>query len=163
MQAIVNVDENWGIGRDGDQPFYIPEDLAFFKRMTKGKIVIMGRATLAALPNGKPLKHRTNIVLTTKQGFDIEDAIVCNSIEEMLYAVEPFPAEDIFVIGGAQIYTSLLPYCTTAYITKIHANGKCDRFFPNLDEMTDWQLKEQSEIKHHEGIGFQFCTYKTNN
>ena len=159
MQAIVNVDENWGIGRDGDQPFYIPEDLAFFKGMTLGKIVIMGRATLNALPGAKPLPKRTNIVLSTKQGFDVEDAVVCASIDELLYAIEPFSPEDIFIIGGGQIYAALLDHCTTAYITKIHANGNCDRFFPNLDKHPDWQLASSSEIKTYNNINFQFCSY----
>jgi len=159
MQAIVNVDENWGIGRDGNQPFYIPEDLAFFKRVTKGKVVVMGRATLAALPNGAPLKNRTNIVLTTQQDLTVENAIICHSIPHLLEIVADYPQGDIMVIGGAKIYETLLPHCDVAHITKIAANGKCDRFFPNLDKNPKWKLESQSETKTYDGIDFWFCKY----
>ncbi|MDR2167722.1 MAG: dihydrofolate reductase [Clostridiales bacterium] len=160
MQIIVNITKSWGIGREGDQPFYIPEDLAFFKAMTLGKVVIMGRATLAALPGGRPLKGRTNIVLTRNAEFEAEGVIICHSLEELFERLADFAPEEIFVIGGAEIYAALLPHCTKAYITKIFAEADCDRFLPNLDEMPEWQLAKTSEIKNHEGIEFCFCEYE---
>jgi dihydrofolate reductase len=166
MQAILNVDKNWGIGFEGDQPFYIPEDLRFFRDKTLGGVVVMGRATLEALPGGRPLKGRTNIVLTRKRGFSADDAIICHSFEELFERLSNFAhknifgPEDIFVIGGAEIYAALLEYCSKAYITKIFAEADCDRFFPNLDEMEDWRLVSMSEIKNYEGIEYCFCEYE---
>jgi len=160
MIAIVNVDENWGIGKEGDQPFYIPEDLKFFKEKTLGKVIIMGRATLEALPNAKPLPARTNIVLTRQSDFEVENATVCHSFNELFELVKTHDAVQVFVIGGADIYKNLLPYCNKAYITKIYASADCDRYFPNLDEEKEWEMTEFSDIKNHDGIKFQFCTYE---
>ncbi|MCL2350398.1 MAG: dihydrofolate reductase [Defluviitaleaceae bacterium] len=163
MKAIVNIDKNWGIGREGDQPFYIPEDLKFFQRKTSGKIIVMGRATLMALPNGAPLKNRVNVVLTRQQDFAAGDAIICHSFEDLHKELAAWPPDDIFVIGGAEIYAALLDFCTKVYVTKIHAKAACDRHFPNLDKMENWQLHNSSEIKAHEGLEFQFCEYINTN
>jgi len=159
MKLIVAVCENWGIGKDGDQPFYIPEDLQYFKTKTLGKIMVMGRVTLAALPGG-PLKRRTNIVLTRDAGFVVEGAVTCNSLQDLMRHLSQYDADDIFVIGGQQIYEQLLPHCNTAYVTKIFAAAPTDRFFPNLDDMDNWQMHSQSEIKSHNGIEFCFCEYR---
>jgi len=159
MKLIVAVCQDWGIGKDGDQPFYIPEDLQYFKAKTLGKVMVMGRITLAALPNG-PLKRRTNIVLTRDAGFSVEGAATCNSLDELLHHLSQYDTDDVFVIGGQQIYEQLLPYCDTAYVTKIFATAPTDRFFPNLDDMDNWQLHSQSEIKSHDGIDFSFCEYR---
>jgi len=160
MTAIVNVDENWGIGKEGDQPFYIPEDLKFFKEKTLGKVVVMGRATLEALPNAKPLPQRENIVLSRQKGFFVEGAMVCNSIDELLEVLKNHESKNIFVIGGANVYAMLLPLCKRAYVTKIFATTDCDRHFPDLDEMAEWVQTEASERKNHEGLEFQFCSYE---
>lgn len=156
MIAIVNVDENWGIGRDGDQPFYIPGDLKFFKEKTEGKTVIMGRATFDALPpNARPLPKRENVVLTRQSDLKIEGVTICNSFDDL----KAYASNDAFVIGGADVYKNLLPYCTKAYVTKTFADGVCDRWFENLDEMPNWKLIEKSEMYEYDSIKFQFCTY----
>ena len=159
MNLIVAVDKNWGIGVNGDQPFFIPEDLQYFKDKTLHKVVVMGRITLAALPGGRPLKNRTNIVISRDKNLTADGAIICGSLEELAECISQYDTDDVFIIGGQQIYEMLLNQCRTAYITKIFAASPADRFFPNLDNLNNWTLTEQSEIKTHDGINFQFCVY----
>ena len=160
MKLIVAVCEDWGIGVDGDQPFYIPEDLRRFKEMTMGKVMVMGRVTLLALPSG-PLKHRINVVLTRDADFVVDGAAVCNSLEELAQYLAQYDANDVFVIGGQQVYELLLDYCDTAYVTKISATVPTDRSFPNLDMRDNWRLYRQSSMMEHEGL--QFCYYEYKN
>ena len=161
MKLFVAVCEDWGIGADGDQPFYIPEDLRRFKEMTLGKVMVMGRVTLMALPRG-PLKRRTNIVLTRDGDFAMDGAAVCNSLEELLQCLSQYDTDDVFVIGGQQVYELLLDYCDTAYVTKIFATVPTDCSFPNLDVLDNWQLHGQSDIKEHDGLKFCYCEYRNN-
>lgn len=120
MNVIAAVDQNWGIGKNGDQLVYLSEDLKRFQALTTGHAVILGRKTLATFPGGRPLKRRRNLILTRNAGFAAEGAEVFFSLEDLLQAAP----DDAFVIGGASVYRQLLPWCTTAYITKI------DRVFP---------------------------------
>jgi len=159
MKLIVAVCENWGIGKDGSQPFFIPEDLRFFKDKTIDKVVVMGRVTFLALPQA-PLPYRINVVLTRDTAFASDDIIVCNSLEDLEKFVADYDTDDVFIIGGQQIYEAMLGQCDTAYVTKIFAAAPTDRFFPNLDAMDDWRLHNKSETKVHDGIKFCFCEYK---
>ncbi|MCL2169204.1 MAG: dihydrofolate reductase [Defluviitaleaceae bacterium] len=159
MNAIVNVDENWGIGLEGDQPFYIPGDLRFFRDKTRGKVVVMGRSTLNALPNSAPLKERTNIVLSRQEDFEVQGAVHCKNLDELFEAIKDYDTNDVFIIGGAKLYGDLLRHCTYVYVTKIFSTAPCDRFFPNLDDSPDWVLVEASEIKKFNNLKYQFCTY----
>ncbi|MDL2323857.1 dihydrofolate reductase [Ruminococcaceae bacterium OttesenSCG-928-A16] len=160
MNAIVNVDENWGIGRDGDLIFPIPEDMQFFKKMTTGKIVVMGRRTLASFPGGRALKDRTNIVLTRKQNTPIQNAIVCHNLGQLQATLQPHPPQDVFVIGGEAIYRQLIDSCAIAYVTKVQSSAVADNHFPNLDGRPGWILAEESEPHHYNGLTFTFCTYQ---
>jgi len=160
MIAILNADKNWGIGSAGDQPFYIPEDLKFFMTKTLGNVVIMGRATLEALPKKKPLPKRTNIVLTRQKGFEADGATICHDFDGLFEELRRHDKEQVFVIGGAEVYHALLPHCTKVYVTKIFAEAACDRHFPNLDEMPEWHITDASEIKNHLGLEYCFYTYE---
>lgn len=155
MNLIVAVDQNWAIGKDGDQLIYLSEDLKRFKSLTLGHPVILGRKTLATFPGGRPLKGRPNLILSTTPGYQVEGADVFPSLEKLL-ACAP---KDSFVIGGESVYRALLPYCSTAYITKIHASFSADRFFPNLDQDPDWILQDSSEELEQDGVTFHYCTY----
>lgn len=161
MKLIVAVDENWGIGKDKDQPYYIPEDLRFFKEKTMGKTIIMGRITYNVLPT-RPLKGRKNIVLTRQGSFP--DVVTCNSLQSLAayLASSGIDGNDTFVIGGQKVYEGLLNYCHTAYVTKVFAKADADCFFPNLDDLDNWQLISQSPIKIHDNLQFCFCQYKNN-
>lgn len=155
MNLIVAVDQNWAIGKDGDQLVYISEDLKRFKALTTGHPVILGRKTLATFPGGRPLKGRRNLVLSTNPNYTVENAEVLPTVDALL-EIAP---EDAFVIGGESVYRALLPYCHTAFVTKIDALFPADRFFPNLDEDPNWTLVEQSEELEQHGLKFRYLTY----
>jgi len=161
MKLFVAVCEDWGIGVDGDQPFYIPADLKRFKAMTLGKVMVMGRVTLEAIPGG-PLKRRTNVLLTRDVDFAMDGVVACNSLSELLEHLRQYDGDDVFVIGGQQVYELLLDYCDVAYVTKIFATVPTDRHFPNLDLLENWHLVEQYEIMEHEGLQFCYCEYRNN-
>ena len=129
MNLIVAVDEKWGIGKNNDFLFSIKEDMAYFRATTLNKVVVMGGNTLRSFPNGKPLKNRVNVVVTSKTD---EDVIAVKNFDELFETLKKFE-EEIFVIGGASIYPQLLPYCERAYVTKVFADGKAEVFFDNLD------------------------------
>lgn len=166
MIAIVAVDENWGIGKDGGLLISIPEDMKFFKQTTTGGTVVMGRKTLESFPGGNPLKERTNIVLTTDLSYEKEGAIIVHNFDEMDKALEENGgAAEAFVIGGATVYKELLDRCDAAYVTKVFKKFDADAFFPNLDEDKDWEMcmsrSEDSYMPKDGGkpIRYQFLVY----
>lgn len=159
MKMIVCVSENFGIGYNNNLLFSLPPDMKFFRETTQGKVVIMGRGTLDSFPGGKPLKNRTNIVLTRDKSFVREGAEVFHSKEEILKYISRFDSDDVFVIGGGQIYEMFKDVCDEALVTRVRETPPCDTFFFNIDEDARWKLKEESEIMEHEGICFSFCKY----
>ena len=160
MNLIANVSENWGIGIGGELLVRIPEDMKFFRSMTLGKSVIMGRKTLESFPGENPLKNRTNIVITSDTSYEKEGAEIVHSVKEALDAVSGQKSEDVFIIGGESVYAQMLEYADTAYITKVSVSPEADAFFPNIDEMPDWELVHASPAAEHEGIKYRFCTYR---
>ena len=155
MNVIVAVDENWAIGKDGDQLVYLKEDLKRFRALTSGHTVILGRKTLATFPGGRPLKNRRNLILSRNSKFRAEGAEVFSSVEELVKQVD----EDAFVIGGASVYEQLLPYCDTAYVTKIHAAFPADTYFPDLDKLEEWSVTEESACLEQDGISYHYVVY----
>lgn len=160
MNLIVNADKNWGIGKNNELLVQIPNDMKMFRSTTIGNVVVMGRKTLESFPNGKPLPKRTNIVLTKNKNFAAKGAIVVHSKEELLEELKKYPEEDIFVIGGESIYRILLPYCTTAYVTRTDYAYDADTYFPNLDELPEWKLVEESEEETYFDIEYRFTKYE---
>lgn len=160
MKMIVCVSEDFGIGKSGDLLFSLPPDMKFFREQTREKVVVMGRGTLDSFPNGAPLKNRVNIVLTRDENFAREGAVVFNSKEEILEYVKKFPADDVFVIGGGQIYEMFKDDCNEALVTKVRKSVPCDTYFFDIDSDGKWTLTDESEIMEHEGIEFSFCTYR---
>lgn len=158
MKAIVAVDKNWGIGKNNDLLFSIPEDMKFFRQTTKDKIVVMGSNTLRSFPNGNPLKNRINIVLSSKLVRD--DCIIVDSVEKLLQEIKKYPLDDVYLIGGAMLYKTLLPYCTEALVTKVDADGSATAFFDNLDTLKEWTLQKESDIINSNGLNIKFTTYK---
>ena len=157
MKLIVAVDRSWAIGREGDQLLYLSADLRRFKELTLGGTVILGRKTLATFPGGRPLKGRRNLILSRSPDFAPEGAEVFRSVEELLAAAP----EDSFVIGGESVYRALLPRCSIAYVTKIHAAFPADRYFPDLDADPSWTLTEEGPVLESGGIRFQYVTYRS--
>lgn len=156
MRLIVAVDRNWAIGKDGDQLAYIPDDLRRFKALTMGHAVILGRKTLATFPGGLPLKGRRNMILSRRTDFAPEGAEVYSRIPALLAAAP----ENAVVVGGASVYRALLPWCETAYVTKIDAAFPADRWFPNLDDDPAWVVGEISEDMEYEGLHYRYVIYR---
>ena len=156
MNVIVAVDQNWAIGKDGDQLVYLSEDLKRFKALTTGHPVILGRKTLATFPGERPLKGRRNLILSRSAGFAPEGAEVFSDVEA-LRAAAP---EDSFVIGGASVYRQLLPWCDTAYVTKIDRTFPADCYFPDLEQDPAWERTEESAPLEQDGIVYRYVTYR---
>ena len=162
MKMIVCVSENFGIGLNNDLLFSLPPDMKFFRETTSGKVVIMGRGTLDSFPGGKPLKNRTNVVLTRDKSFVRDGAEVFHSKEEILDYVSSFPSDDVFVIGGGQIYEMFKDVCDEALVTMVYKTVPCDTFFFDIDKASDWHLAGESEKMEFEGTEFSFRTYRRN-
>lgn len=160
MNLIFSADNNWGIGRNNELLFRAKGDMKRFRELTTGKVVIMGRKTLESLPWSRPLPNRVNVVLTTDEGFAAEGVEICCSIDGLLERVKDYNSADLYVIGGAQVYNGLLPYCDTAYITRFFAEAEADRFMPDFDRLDGWSIIEKSELIEENGISYQFLTYK---
>lgn len=160
MNLIVAVDKNWAIGKGNQLLVSIPQDMKFFRETTMGKVVVMGRKTLETFPGGQPLKKRTNIVLTRDKDYEVKDAIVVHTIEELLEELKNYDSEEIFVIGGETVYTQLLPYCNLAHVTKINHAYEADTYFPNLDEMDDWEVTGVSDEQTYFDLEYEFVRYE---
>lgn len=156
MELIVAVYDDWGIGSAGTQPVALKADRKFFRETTRGATVIVGRRTIEDFPGKKPLPGRVNLVLTRSEG-EIEGFTVCHSPEQALALSRQ--AQRVMVIGGGSIYRQLLPYCDTAYVTKVHCQPESDTFFPDLDRDECWKLEEVLQSGVEEGIPYEMCRY----
>lgn len=160
MNLIVAVDKNWAIGCGNRLLVSIPADMKFFRETTMGKVVVMGRKNLESFPAGQPLKNRTNIVITKDKNYKVKDAVVVTSVEEALEELKKYGEEEIYVIGGESIYRQLLPYCKTAYVTKIDHAYEADTYFPNLDEMEGWKMTGITEEQTYFDLEYVFTRYE---
>ena len=133
MKAIVAADRNWGIGYQNRLLVSIPSDMKFFRQTTTGHVVVMGRKTLESFPNGLPLKNRTNIVLTANKDYAVKDAIIVHSEKELLEELN---------------------------VTKIDHAFQADTFFPNLDELEDWEMTEEGDEQTCFDLEFAFTRYE---
>lgn len=160
MKIIVAADANWAIGKNGDLLWHLPSDMKFFRTTTSGHVCVMGRKTLDSFPGGKPLKNRVNLVLTANADFQREGCEVVHSVEEMLERVKEYESGEVFIIGGGVIYKAFLPYCDTAYVTRVNKVLEADTFFPDLDADPAWELTEKGEMLQENDLEFAFTTYK---
>lgn len=162
MKAIVAVDKKWGIGKKNGLLFTLPEDMKFFRQTTLNKVVVMGSNTLKSFPEGKPLKNRTNIVLFPG-GEKREDCIVVDNLEELSSVLKNYNTEDVFIIGGAMFYKTMLPYCQEVYVTKVDADGGAEVFYENLDLLDGWKMISESQPTETNGYKIKFTVYKNFN
>lgn len=162
MNIILAADRNWAIGKDNDLLIHLPGDLKYFKKMTTGKTVIMGRKTLESLPGGKPLPNRRNVILTRADDFQVSGAEVLNSIEDVLYLIKSgdLKSDEAFVIGGADIYKQMMPHCDKFYITKIDAELPADRYFVDLDQVDGLEITWSGPIEEYKGTKYQYVLYE---
>lgn len=158
LSIIVAIAENNAIGMNNELLWHLSEDLKYFKRTTLGCPVMMGENTWHSLPL-KPLPKRENIVISHREEFSLDNAIVFHSIEDAVEYAKKF--ENCFIIGGGMIYKTMLPFCDKLYITKVHKSFEADTFFPEIDTKI-WELESESEMQKDEpsGLEFQFLVYK---
>ena len=160
MNIIVAVDENWAIGYRGDLLVRSPADHKMFRNETIGKVVVLGRKTMDTFPGGLPLAGRTNIVLTRNPEYQVKDAIVVHSVEELLAELKNYDTKDVYVIGGDSVYSQLLPYCDTAHVTKIDRSYEADTYFPNLDASGEWEITAESDEQSYFDTTYHFLKYE---
>jgi dihydrofolate reductase len=162
MNLIAAVDNNWGIGKNGDLLVSLPEDQkGTFRACTYGGTVVYGRKTLATFPKGRLLPGRKNIVLSRDPLFYVEGATVLHSIEDVLLYEKEHPEESIWIIGGAEIYQAFLPYSEEAVITHIDHAFDADAYFPDLSKLKDWSRVCVSPVVHSEkGLDFVVTRYR---
>ncbi|TRM12528.1 dihydrofolate reductase [Lentibacillus cibarius] len=147
ISLLVAMDQNKVIGYQNDLPWYLPNDLKFFKQKTTGNTIFMGRKTFEAI--GKPLPNRTNVVITRKQSGFPEGIEVVHNIDAVLEWDRQHSDAETFVIGGADIFRQLLPHADRMYITRIDETFKGDTYFPSFNE-EDWQLTSRKRGEQNE-------------
>lgn len=154
ISLIAAISKNNCIGRDNDLPWHIPEDLEFFKKMTKGKVVLMGRKTWESIPEKyRPLPSRTNVVISRQLDYKVPEGVYL--FEDVDIALDYFKDQDIMVSGGGQIYEATIGRADTLYITHVNQeipNGHA--FFPGID-VSIWK-----EVERTDREGYSFVTYK---
>lgn len=162
LKMIVAMDKFRGIGKDGKLLCHLSDDLKYFKSVTDGQIIIMGRKTWDSLPV-KPLPNRKNVVLTKDKEFKInnEDIITNIDFDLITFVGKNFPEKDMFIIGGQSIYEQFMPYADMLYVTHIHDSFEADTFFPVIN-MLEWQLMSyESGMKtKKEDPDFSYAIYR---
>ncbi|MEM1032975.1 MAG: dihydrofolate reductase [Myxococcota bacterium] len=162
LDIVVAADEARGIGRDGGLPWSLPEDMAFFRRLTTGdgdNAVVMGRKTWASIPSRfRPLKRRRNIVMSQREDPDFGPGVtVASSLDAAVAAARG--CRRCFIIGGAEIYRLALAdsRCTVVHLTEVEGDFDCDTSLPPLP--TDFVCSARGPRQTHEGIGFRFTQW----
>lgn len=163
MQLIVAVDENWAIGNGNKLLVRIPEDQKFFRQTTMGNVVVLGRKTLDEFPNGLPLKGRKNIILSRDENYQVQDATVVHSKEELLQELQQYDSDQVFIIGGESIYRMMYEYCDTAHVTKIQYTYQADKYFPDLDKEQNWSIVGESDEQTYFDLEYYFYKYHNSN
>ncbi len=160
VSAIAAVAENGVIGRDGDLPWHLPNDLKFFQRTTRGHHVITGRKNYESIPlKYRPLKDRVNLVITRERGYDAPGAVVLHSLEDALHFAREQGEQEAFIIGGGQVYREALEknLVDRLYLTRIHASVEGDTRFPTIKE-ADWREVSReahaADERHQQGFSF---------
>ncbi len=157
ISIIVAVSDNWAIGRGGDMPWHISEDLKYFKRVTTGHTVIMGRKTWESI-GSKPLPGRENIVISRTLDTNENVRVVPSPLD----AVKIAQSQELFIIGGGTIYNVSFQYANKLYLTKVHTIiDDADTFFPEVD-LNQWREVYHSEMFHDEkcNVDFEFVQYE---
>lgn len=156
ISNIVVVDEKYGMGRNNQLLVHFPADLKHFKKLTTGHPVIMGRKTYESM--GKALPNRRNIVITRQADLQLPDAEVVNSLDAAIGLCRG--EEDVFVIGGAEIFKIALPISQRIYLTRIHKTFEADTFFPEISPETWTQTeREDHQADEKNPFNYSFITY----
>ncbi len=155
LTIIVAYDEHYGIGINNALAWHVSEDLIRFKQITTGHTIIMGRKTYESI--GRPLPNRRNIVLTRQTDWHPPGIEV---VHNLIDAVQQAGTDQVYVIGGAEIYAQALPLCKKLLVTEIHHDVHCDAFFPALDKSSWREVERVTQHSEKNGFDFSFVTYK---
>lgn len=163
ISLIAAVAQNGVIGHNNDMPWHLPDDFAFFKRKTSYHAIIMGRKSLEAL--GKPLRNRTSIVVTRNPDFKAGGVTVVHTFEEAIAEAKKadeqlYQTDEIFVIGGAEIYKMALPIATTLYLTQIYQDYEGDTYFPQVKSAWREVSRHPHPADERHAASFDFVEYK---
>lgn len=162
--SILNCDKKFGIGKRNGLLFNLPLDMKYFRETTRGHVVAMGENTLLSFPGSKPLKNRTNIVLSKDIDHNYEGVINVHSFDEFINMIKEYgQKETVFIIGGASIYAQTLPYVDEVLLTKVNADGGAEVFFPNLDENPDFECVDEGTPLDDNGLEIRFTKYINKN
>lgn len=158
---IVAVAEDWAIGKKNGLLFNLKNDMDWFKRMTTNTIVVCGLNTLRSFPGGKPLKDRSTIVLCPEGTELPENVIEYNNFDKLVHDLKVLSVtQRIYVIGGAMMYESMLPYVDRVYVTKVAATDpEAEVFFPNMDEQEDFEISYTSDEIEDNGYQTKLVVY----
>lgn len=154
LTLVAAMDFHRGIGINNQLPWKLPEDLAHFKRVTMGQPIIMGRKTFESI--GRALPGRLNIVITRDPNWTHPDVARVHTVEAALKLVERL---DACVIGGAEIYTELMPYATKLILTRIQSHFNCDAFFPPIDPLVWIEIARETHTSEANKFDYAFITY----
>ncbi|MFC3885238.1 type 3 dihydrofolate reductase [Bacillus songklensis] len=157
ISLIAAMDENRLIGKNNDLPWRLPADLAYFKKVTMGRTVVMGRKTFESI--GKPLPGRENVIVTSRQDYKAEGAAVVHSLDELL-AFDNH-SKELFIIGGARLYEQTLPHANRLYLTEIQEQFEGDTYFPVFNQ-SEWNVifKEQGVKDEKNSYTYFFTIYE---
>jgi len=162
--SILNCDKEYGIGKKNGLLFELKEDMRFFRNTTLNHVVAMGENTLLSFPGSKPLKNRTNIVLSGDPTHNYEGVINVHTFEEFLKVVNEYAKkEDVYIIGGASMYRQMLPYVDFVYLTKVDAIGGAEVFFVNIDADKNFEIVSESDPVQDGEYQIKFVTYRNKN
>lgn len=155
ISLIVAASTNNVIGVDNQLPWHLPNDLKFFKNLTWAMPVVMGRRTFESM--GKALNGRVNIVITSQENASFENAVTVNSVKDALFVAKDGDYKEVFVIGGGQIFSEVLPKADKVYLTRVHTKLDGDIFFPELDKhwKLTWNEDHFKDEKHLYDYSFQ--------
>ena len=157
--GIVCTDKNWGIGKKNDLLFHLKKDMQFFRQTTADSIVVCGYNTLLSFPGGKPLKGRSTICLCPEE-VERDDCFCIHDFDEMIRLVKELAKNHpVFIIGGAMLYSSMLPYYDKVYVNKVEADGEAEVFFPNLDDDASYGVTQVLPAVEDEGYLTQLYSY----
>ncbi len=153
LKILVAFDENRVIGKNNTLIWHLPADLKRFKALTTGHVIIMGRKTFESI--GKPLPNRTTIVISRQADLQIEGAIIAHSVEEAILKAKSLTREDIFIVGGAEIYALSLPLADQILVTQLHDIFEGDAFFPEIP-LDTWVVSERERGVTDEKNAYQY-------
>ncbi len=153
LKILVAFDENRVIGKNNALIWHIPADLKRFKALTTGHVIIMGRKTFESI--GRPLPNRTTVVISRQQDLKIEGVILAHSVEEAILKAKSISRDDIFIVGGAEIYQLSLPLADQILVTQLHDIFEGDAFFPEISPAI-WEVAEQERGVTDEQNAYQF-------